>query len=84
MPLSEDFARWREDDVTRLVFRALRAAADAQKAAWDQASWDGGTVRGDALTALLGELRVRADTYRALEEMTAADVAAWLGIEDAE
>ncbi len=84
MQREEEFQRWLDDPVTRLVFAALRAAQDAQKAAWTAASWDGGQVRGEALTTLLSELRVRADCYGALAEMTFADVAAWLGIEDAE
>ncbi len=84
MPLSEDFTRWLDDPVTRLVFRALEQAEEAQKARWDAASWGGGMVRPDALAALLNELRVRSDCYRALREMTFADVATWLGIEDEE
>lgn len=82
MPLSEDFTAWLDQPVTKLVFRALRAAQDAQKAQWDAASWGGGQVRGEALTTLLSELRVRADCYGALAEMTFDDVVSWLGIEE--
>lgn len=78
----EDFARWRDDPVTRAVFAALAAAARAQKDQWDAASWGGGTVRPDDLSRLLMELRVRADAYRALAEMTFEDLAAWLGADD--
>ncbi len=81
MPLSEDFARWREDPITRLAFRALNAASDAQKQAWEDASWNGGRVRADDLKDLLQELRIRADCYRALGEMTVDDIMQWLGIE---
>lgn len=81
MPLSEDFARWRDDPITKLVFQALGAAADAQKAQWDAASWDGGQVRAEPLKELLQELRVRADCYRALQELTVEDIMQWLGIE---
>lgn len=84
MPLSEDFARWREDPITRMVFQALEAAASAQKAEWDNASWGGGVVRADELKDLLQELRVRADCYRALGELTIDDIMQWLGIEHAE
>lgn len=79
--LREDFARWRDDPITRLVFKALDAAAEAQKTEWDNASWRGGVVRGDDLSRLLNELRVRADCYAALKELTLEDVAQWLGIE---
>lgn len=79
--LSEDFNRWREDPITRLVFKALEAAESAQKAQWDKASWKGGYARADDLKRLLDELRVRADCYAALREMTVEDVAQWLGIE---
>lgn len=82
MPLSEDFARWRDDPMTRMVLKALDAASSAQKEAWDQASWGGGKVRADDLKDLLQELRVRADCYAALRDMTIEDVTAWLGIED--
>jgi hypothetical protein len=83
--LSEDFARWRGDDVTKLVFKALGMAAQAQKDEWDRASWGGGVVRAPELERLLIELRVRADSYAALEAMTAEDLMTWLGIEqDAE
>lgn len=81
MPLSEEFSRWRDDPVTKLVLRALDAAVDAQKVQWDTASWQGGLVRADDLKDLLQELRVRADCYAALRDMTFEDIAAWLGIE---
>lgn len=84
MSLPEDFARWRDDPMTRMVLTALKAAAEAQKTAWDEASWGGQLVRGDDLARTLSELRVRADAYRALEEMTIEDIAGWLGMEDAE
>ena len=83
--LNEDFARWRDDAVTRMVFKALGMAAQAQKEEWDRASWGGGVVRAPELERLLIELRVRADSYAALEAMTADDLMTWLGIEqDAE
>lgn len=82
MPLSDDFARWREDPITRLVFRALEAAEQAQKDQWTAASWGGGMVRADDLKDMLQELRVRADAYAALREMTVEDVTTWLGMDD--
>lgn len=63
-PHREDFARWLDDPVTRWVLRALEAGAEKQRAAWSQASWD----NGHANPALLQELRVRADAYRAVAE----------------
>jgi hypothetical protein len=81
LPLREDFARWRDDPITQLVFGALDKAALEQKAMWDAASWGGGRVRADELKDMLQELRVRADCYAALSAMTIEDVATWLGIE---
>ena len=82
--LREDFARWRDDPVTQMVFRAMGFAADAQKERWDAAAWGGGMARAEDLKDMLHELRVRADCYRALQELTFDDLARWLGIEDAE
>lgn len=81
MPLRDDFARWRDDPITKLVLEALERAAEAQKAQWDAAAWAGGKVRADDLKDLLQELRVRADCYRALGELTIDDITNWLGIE---
>lgn len=82
MQLEEDFTRWRDDPMTRLVMKAFGEAAKTQKVAWDAASWGGGMVRADDLKTTLQELRIRADCYAAIGEMTFADVATWLGIED--
>lgn len=79
LPLNEDFARWRDDPITKLVFKALEAAAQAQKDQWDAASWHGGIVQAESLKTLLQELRVRADCYAALQEMTFEDIEQWLG-----
>ncbi len=78
---AEDFARWRDDPMTRTVLDALDAAGAAQKAQWDAISWGGAQVRGDDLAEALRELRVRADCYAALRDMTYGDVCMWLGIE---
>lgn len=82
--LEEDFARWRDDPVTKLVMKALERAQTAQRAAWEAYSWDGGKVRADDLAETLKELRVRHDCYGALREMTVADIRTWLEIEDDE
>lgn len=85
MSLREDFARWREDPMTRTVLGALELAEAEQKKQWEAASWGGGIARGDELERLLLELRVRADAYRALKDMSLEDLGAWLGIDvDAE
>lgn len=84
MQLSEDFARWRDDHITKLVFKALNKAAEAQRDAWIEASWQGGMARAEDLEAARIELRTRADAYRSLEELTVEQLADWLGIEDAE
>lgn len=84
MSLRDDFTRWREDPMTRMAFAALNLAAEAQKAAWDEASWNAGLARPDDLARTLQELRVRADAYRSLEEMDFEQMTGWLGIEDAD
>ena len=84
LQLREDFARWRDDPITKMVLQALDEAAKAQKAEWDSASWEGGKVRADDLKDLLQELRVRADCYAALRDMRFEDLITWLGIEDHE
>ena len=84
MQFDEDFARWREDPVTRTILKALEAAEAAQQAAWEEYSWGGGKVRPDELADTLKELRVRADCYRALIDMQPDDIREWLGIEDDE
>lgn len=65
-PSREDFDRWLDNSVSRWVMRALTAAAEANKAAWIEASWGGGGCSKE----LLAELRTRADAYRALPETT--------------
>lgn len=65
-PSRDDFARWRDDHVTRWVFRGLEAEAANQKAEWDGISWG----NGKANQAALDELRTRADAYRAMAETT--------------
>ena len=82
MSLRDDFARWRDDPITRKVMEALGQASDEQKAQWDKASWGGAVVRAPELERVLIELRTRADAYRALQEMTLGDLCAWLGIEE--
>jgi hypothetical protein len=79
--LREDFARWREDPMTRTVLGALQLAEKAQKEAWDEASWSGGIVRGDDLERELLVLRTRADSYASLPEMTFEDICTWLEID---
>ena len=70
--------------MTRQVLKALTLASDLQKQAWDAASWGGQVIRGDDLERMLSELRVRADAYRSLQELTFEQMCQWLGIEDAE
>ncbi len=62
MITSEDFARWRDDAVTRWVFKAIAAGEAENKAAWVEASW----TYNNPKPQLLLELRTRADAYRAL------------------
>lgn len=81
MSLREDFARWREDPMTKTVLGALKLAEAEQRKQWLEASWEGGVVRGPDMERLLIELRTRADAYRALEEMSFEDMCTWLELD---
>ncbi len=70
-PSADDFAAWRDNPVTRYIMLAARTAAEANKQAWVDASWDSG--RSDPVE--LATLRARADAYMALTETTYAE---WL------
>jgi hypothetical protein len=76
----EDFARWKEDPVTRAVVRAHRKTADDNRDAWVKHSWDNG--HANPLTLL--ELRTRADAYMAIAEIGYADVCGAIGAEPRE
>lgn len=61
-PSAEEFARWRDDRVTRWVFKALTTNMAECRDAWLSASWGNGT----ADPMLLTELRTRADANETL------------------
>lgn len=63
-PSRDDFARWRDDRVTDWVIRAHLAAAETNRTAWTEASWNGGACSKEMLL----ELRTRADAYLAIAE----------------
>ena len=63
-PTREDFARWRDDHVTRWVMAAHKAAADANKADWVNGAWE----TGQAAEGALQVARTRADAYLAISE----------------
>jgi hypothetical protein len=63
-PSAEEFARWRDDPVTRWIFSAILMGVEANRAAWMRASWDNGACSKE----FLQELRTRADAYMALIE----------------
>lgn len=65
-PTREDFARWRDDPVTRFVLAAHARMADGNKAEWERVSWGNGVAN----QRHLDELRTRADAYRAISETT--------------
>ncbi len=69
-PSAEEFARWRDDRVTRWIFKAIEQGVAANKKAWDDASWGAGVGNPDNLAKLLAELRTRSDAYRALIDTT--------------
>lgn len=62
----DDFLTWKQHPVTKWVFRALETAAQAQKAAWVEASWERGVSNPD----LLLELRTQEAAYRSLSDLT--------------
>lgn len=55
----DDFARWREDPVTRWVFRALERRVEEQRQQWLLISWQNGAAN----QAALQELRTRASAW---------------------
>lgn len=61
-PSRDDFARWRDDHVTRWVMEAHHAAAEANKAEWIKSSWETGRASEGALRLL----RANADAYEAI------------------
>lgn len=63
-PSREDFARWREDPVTRWVLQAHAEMAEQCRLQWLGISWDNGQANPGALS----ELRTRADTYLAITQ----------------
>lgn len=81
LSLRDDFARWREDPMTKTVFGALKLAEAEQRKQWLDASWDGAVVRAPDLERLLIELRTRADAYRSLDEMTFEGMCLWLELD---
>jgi hypothetical protein len=77
-PSQDEFATWRDDPTTQFVFAALRAAAESQKVAWEDASW----ATGQANPLLLMELRTRADAYQSIENADYSALCEWLGLEE--
>lgn len=63
-PTKDEFLAWKDHPVSRWAFRALKAASEAQRAAWMADSWD----KGQADPVALAVLRTRSDAYAALEE----------------
>jgi hypothetical protein len=73
----DDFKRWRDDPVTRAVMAAHRDFADKSREAWMEASWNNGAASQEHLR----ELRVRADAYLAIAEMTYEGLCEIMGVE---
>ena len=70
-PDAQDFAAWCEHPVTQWVAACWQTAANRQREAWVQVSWDQGS--NDPLTLM--ELRTRADAYMAFLETGLDDYA---------
>ncbi len=60
----DDFNTWRANPVTEWVFAGLERIAEAQRQHWIETSWEQGVCE----PALMNELRVRADTAKAIIE----------------
>lgn len=72
-PTNEEWEIWKDNPVSRWVFKALQTSAEAQLQAWISSSW-GQTLEGptpepdpNLLTKLL-VLKTRADAYLAPEQ----------------
>lgn len=65
-PSRDDFARWRDDPVTRWVMKAHDVLAEDCRKEWVGISWGNGSANQPVLSAL----RTRADAYLALPEGT--------------
>lgn len=63
-PTEEEFIAWREEPVTRWVMAACARAAEENKQAWMESSWESGIADQKELTVC----QVRADAYKALYE----------------
>ncbi len=74
MIAADEYAAWLEHPVTRWVMLAMDAQAEAQREAWIERSW----VAGKAEPEALAELRVRADTLKAMREADYFDLCAAL------
>jgi uncharacterized phage-associated protein len=68
---AEEFDAWRDDPVTAWVMSELSKAAEKQREYWLVMSWDGGVIDKTELEIL----RERASAYRALAELSYADIA---------
>ena len=67
----EDFAAWRDNPITEIVFRYLKKQAAACKDEWLAASWGAGN--SDPL--LLADLRAKEQMLTDLSELKYEDIA---------
>lgn len=65
IPTEEDFIVWCESPVTQFVALAYKTAAEAQKEAWTNQTWENGNFLEEKT---LIELRTRYDGYKAFLE----------------
>lgn len=61
IPTGDEFASWCHHPVTQFVAHCHQVAADKQKDAWEEISWNAGSANLE----LLIELKTRADAYLA-------------------
>ena len=66
----EDFEQWRSGVMAEALFKAIDAWAEDAKAAWVNASWDGGT----ADPILLAALKERYNAFRDLAKVTHIEI----------
>lgn len=83
-PLEEDFARWREDPMTRRFLAAIAAWEDRVIFDWQLSSLNGTFGRPEKLFEALQETQAQVRCLSRVRHMEWPDVAKWLELDDAE
>jgi hypothetical protein len=84
LPLSEDFARWADDPMTRRFMAVLKAWEEKNRKDWEVSAFNDAWGQADRLQKELHAAQARVSAFNQARRMNFADIAYWLGIEDAE